>query len=179
MISNETRSGLKERLGREMRAFAWIFLYIFLFLAALAAYRSILLGEGGAGTWPLIHCAIEAFVLAKVMLIGNALKLGERFFRRRMFARTITRAVAFTIFALIFSALEELVTGMLRGKAFDELWRELSSVGPKLILARAVVLFIFFVPLFAIWEIGRALGEGKLHAMFFELPEAKPAEGAR
>ncbi|MBX3390503.1 MAG: hypothetical protein KF691_13725 [Phycisphaeraceae bacterium] len=175
MLSQESRSRVRQRLLHETRTMAWVGLYIFLFLAALAGYRAILLGEGGAGAWPLLHCAIEALVLAKVMLIGNALRLGERVFRRRMFSRTLTRAFAFTVFAMLFSALEELVMGMLRGRSFDELWQELANIGPKLIIARAVVLFIFFVPLFAIWEIGRALGDGKLHAMFFDLP----AESAR
>ena len=179
MLSQEPRTRVRKRLLHETRTMAWVGLYIFLFLAALAGYRAILLGEGGAGAWPLFHCAVEALVLAKVMVVGNALKLGERVFRRRMFARTLSRAFAFTIFALVFSALEELVVGMLRGRAFDDLWQELAGIGPNLILARAVVLFIFFVPLFALWEIGRALGDGKLHAMFFELPrEDGVREGA-
>jgi hypothetical protein len=175
MFTSETKARLKHKLWQETNKMLWLSLYLFAFLAALAAYRSILLGEGGAGAWPLFNCAVEALVLAKVMLIGNALKLGERFFQRRMFARTLSRAFTFTIFALTYSALEKLVTRMIRGNAFAEVWQDLANMGPKPILVRAVVLFIFFVPLFALWEIGRVLGEGKLHSMFFDLP-AKRSE---
>ncbi|MBX3380992.1 MAG: hypothetical protein KF805_12940 [Phycisphaeraceae bacterium] len=171
MASVETKTRIKERVWEETRTMLWLFAYIFLFLAALAGYRSILLGRGGAGAWPLLHCAIEAMVLAKVMVIGNMLKLGERVRQRRMFARTISRALAFTLFALMFSAAEELVMGMIRGREFADLWHDLLQLGPRLIVARGVVLFIFFVPLFAIWEIGRRLGDGKLHSMFFDLPD--------
>lgn len=175
MFTSETKARLKDKLWQETNKMLWLSLYLFAFLAALAAYRSILLGEGGAGAWPLFNCAVEALVLAKVMLIGNALKLGERFFQRRMFARTLSRAFTFTIFALAFAGLEGLVKRMIRGKAFAEVWQELANMGPKLILVRAVVLFIFFVPLFALWEIGRVLGKRKLQSMFFDLP-AKRSE---
>jgi hypothetical protein len=175
MVTSETKARLKRTLWQETEKMLWLSLYLFAFLAALAAYRSLLLGEGGAGAWPLFDCAVEALVLAKVMLIGNALKLGERFFQRRMLARTLSRAFAFTIFALAFAGLEGLVKRMIRGNAFAEVWQELANMGPKLILVRAVVLFIFFVPLFALWEIGRVLGKRKLHSMFFDLP-AKRSE---
>lgn len=176
MVTTDRKARLKETLWRETKTMLWLALYLFAFLAALAGYRAVLLGEGGAGAWPLVHCAIEALVLAKVMLIGNVLKLGERFFQRRMFARTISRAFAFMLFALVFSGAEELVMGMLRGRAVSDLWNELAAFGPRLILARGVVLFIFFIPLFALWEIARELGEGKLHAMFFEARKADRPE---
>jgi hypothetical protein len=36
------------------------------------------------------------------------------------------------------------------------------------IAARVLVMFIAFVPMFAIWEIDNLLGEGKLFELFFE-----------
>lgn len=171
MLSHETRARIRTKLLHETRVMLWLGLYIFAFLAALAAYRAIQLGEGGAGAWPLLHCFIEAFVLAKVMIVGNALGLGERVFRRRLFAKTLSRAFAFAVFAVLFSAFEELVLGYFRGQTTAGWWKEMADLGPRLILARGVVLFIFFIPLFALWEIGRALGEDKLHALFFHLPE--------
>lgn len=177
MVTPERKAALKHKLWQETKIMLWLTLYLFAFLAALAGYRAILLGEVGPGPWPLVHCAIEALVLAKVMLIGKALRLGERSFQQRMWLRTLSRAMAFTIFALIFSGLEELVMGMIRGKAAGDIWQELVQLGPKLVLARGLVLFIFFIPLFALWEIGRALGEGKLHAMFFDASK-NPVGGA-
>jgi len=171
MSPHETKRSLKQKIWNETKTMLWLALYLFAFLAALAGYRAVLLGKGGAGAWPLFHCAIEALVLAKVLLIGNAIKIGERFFQRRMFARTISRALAFAAFALVFSAIEELVTGMFRGRSFDELWQEMVNIGPRLLIARGMVLFIFFIPLFALWEISRALGEGKLYSMFIEARE--------
>lgn len=174
MPTPESKASLKHKLWHETKTMLWLSLYLFAFLAALAGYRAILLGESGPGPWPLVHCVIEAFVLAKVMLIGNALKLGERSFRNRMWLRTLSRAMAFAIFALFFSAIEELVMGMIRGKAAADLWQELVQIGPLLIFARGLVLFIFFIPLFALWEIARALGENKLHALFFASSENTP-----
>lgn len=172
MLSPQAKATIKHRAWIETRTMLWVGLYLFLFLAALAAYRAILLGGSNLGGWPLVHCAIEALVLAKVMVVGNMLRLGERYFQKRMFARTVSRAFAFTLFAMAFSGTEELVMGMIRGRAASEIWQEMVALGLKVVVARGVVMFIVFLPLFAIWEIGRALGEGKLHAMFFEARKA-------
>jgi len=40
-------------------------------------------------------------------------------------------------------------------------------VGDALALARTVVMIVTFVPFFALWEIGRVLGHGKLAGLFF------------
>jgi len=170
VVTTDRKARLKEALWRETKTMLWLALYLFAFLAALAGYRAVLLGEGGAGAWPLFHCAVEALVLAKVMLIGNALKLGERFFQRRVISKIVGRALAFAAFALLFSACEELATGWLRGRTSAEMWHELQNFGLRLILARGVVLFIFFIPLFLLWEISRALGEGKLLALVLAPP---------
>ena len=178
MVKPETKARIKHVLWEETVKMLWLGLYLFAFLAALAGYRAVLLGEGGAGAWPLFHAAVEALVLAKVMLIGNALKIGERFFQKRMFARVISRSLAFAIFALLFSAAEEVVTGWFRGRSFDEMWRMLVQMGPNLILARGVVLFVFFIPLMALWGIARALGGGELRAMFFDASDqSSPKRG--
>ncbi len=172
MHGNESPKSIRVRLWEETRLMLWVFLYIFLFLAALAAYRAVLLGAKGAPLSAIVQCFIEAMVLAKVMVIGNALRLGDRLRLRRRALRVVLRAATFAIFALLFAGVEELAKGLYHGKSTSEILQELRSIGPELILARAVVLFVFFLPLFLIWEVCRVLGEAKAIVIFFSPKEA-------
>lgn len=168
----ESPKSIRVRLWEETRLMLWVFLYIFLFLAALAAYRAVLLGAKGAPFTAILQCFIEAMVIAKVMVIGNALKLGDRLRLRRRALRVVFRAAAFTVFTLLFSGAEELAKGLYHGQAVSQVLDELRAIGPQLVLARAVVLFIFFLPLFLIWEACRVLGEAKAIVIFFAAEEA-------
>lgn len=172
MHAAESPKSLRVRLWEETRLMLWVFLYIFLFLAALAAYRAVLLGAKGAPLSTILQCFIEAMVIAKVMVIGNALKLGDRFHLRRRSLRVLLRAASFTIFTLLFSGVEEWVKGLYHGQSTSQILQDLRALGPQLVLARAVVLFIFFLPLFLIWEVCRILGEAKAIVLFFAAEEA-------
>ncbi len=167
MHTAESPKSIRVRLWEETRLMLWVFLYVFLFLAALAAYRAVLLGAKGAPLTAILQCFIEAMVLAKVMVIGNALRLGDRLRLRRRALRVILRAAAFTVFALLFAGVEELAKGLYHGHSVTQTLEELRALGPELVLARAVVLFVFFLPLFLIWEVCRVLGEAKAIVIFF------------
>ncbi len=167
MVSAETKSRVKHVAIEETKKMLWIAFYLFMVLLALAAYRAILEGRDGVGIYPVIHCLVQALVLAKVILIGNAMHIGDLYKHRLLAVTTPVKAMAFAIFSMIFSALEELVTGLFRGEAFSALMHEAANANPRLLLARGVVLFVFFVPLFALWAISKELGDRKLYTMFF------------
>ncbi|MGH7244193.1 MAG: hypothetical protein ACREJD_12335 [Phycisphaerales bacterium] len=173
MPSPEITRRIKHKLWEETVVMLWLFLYLFLFLAGLAGYRATLLGKDGTGAWPLFHCAIEAMVLAKVMVIGNALRLGERVYHPRMIVRVLYRSVAFGVFALVVSGLEELARGLWNGEAFSDLIHQALEVNPRLLAARMIVQVVFFLPLFAIWAVSRKLGPSTLRTMFFETEPAQ------
>ncbi|HZZ81294.1 MAG TPA: hypothetical protein VFE62_22515, partial [Gemmataceae bacterium] len=57
--------------------------------------------------------------------------------------------------------------GWWHGKTAGAVVHEFLDQGPWEILIRVFVKFLAFLPLFAVWEIGRALGDGKLFELFF------------
>ena len=56
MHGNESPKSIRVRLWEEARLMLWVFLYIFLVLAALAAYRAVLLGAKGAPLSAIVQC---------------------------------------------------------------------------------------------------------------------------
>jgi hypothetical protein len=155
-----------------------LFLYLFLLLSAFTAYRSLILAEYDFSY--LFHYGanlIEALVLAKVISLGRFLRLGDRFRDRALIVPTIYKTVCFSIFAIVFSIVEETVMGWLHGKAISAVLQEMFSQTIWGILAKVLVLFMALAPLFAIWETGRVVGENTLFSWFFKRYAATDAEG--
>ena len=125
----------------------------------MAEYRISYLNYGVA--------IIEALVLAKVILMGNALGLSRGLEDKPLIFPTLYKAVVFSLFVGIFGVLEHMIGGLLHGKGLAGGFQELMSEGRYELLARCMVTFFAFIPFFAFQELGQVLGEGKLGALFF------------
>ena len=59
---------------------------------------------------------IKALILAKVILIGDALRLGRRLEHKRLIYPTLLKTVLFSLFVGVFTILEEMIKGLLKGQ---------------------------------------------------------------
>jgi len=73
------RAHLKEKAIEEFKAYWIITLYLAVFFSALTNYRRLVLAEYGVTYIHFGFALIEAMIIAKVILIGQALGLGRRF----------------------------------------------------------------------------------------------------
>jgi hypothetical protein len=167
-METQTKSAnLKQVALHELRAFLMISLYLFLFLGVFAIYRRLLMDQYKLNYVRMGYVAIEAMVLAKVIMIGNWLRLGERARRGPLIFATLGRTLAFTLFAMVFGVLERGVMGLFDGKNLEAIGREIVDQDRYEILGRLLVTFFTFIPFFAIWEIGNVVGPDKLRGLFF------------
>lgn len=164
---SEKKPGMKARLLEEMKTMLYLFVYLSLLLGAFTTYRRLVLAEYGIGYLQYGYTLIEALVLAKVIVFGRLLRLGERFDDRPLIVPTLYKTLWFSVLILAFSVLEHLIAGWLRGKATGAIIHELLDEGGWAILARTLVKLLALLPLLAVWEIGRVLGEGRLLELFF------------
>ena len=70
--------GIARRTIHEFKRFAFIFLYLYITLGAILLMKAAVLQAHGIDFFPWGLAAIKAAVLAKFILIGHALKLGDR-----------------------------------------------------------------------------------------------------
>lgn len=170
---------MKQKLIAEVKKMAAIALYLSIFLGGLTAYKRMLLAEVGISYFEYGYALVESLVLAKVVLIGDFLRLGERFRNKPLFAVTLHKAFSFSLLALVFSFLEHFIIGLLKGKGIEADFYGIISHSKGELTARTIIMFAAFVPLFAIWEANRALGKGKLFEIFFKRrPAQSPASTA-
>ena len=77
-MASEHQATLKEKVVEELRMFWVLFVYLAFMLSALLTYRRLVLREVDVSYLHYGFALIEAAIIAKVMLIGQAVGLGKR-----------------------------------------------------------------------------------------------------
>ncbi|MGL4543619.1 MAG: hypothetical protein ACRCUI_14035, partial [Polymorphobacter sp.] len=76
----------KAKLKHELTALWWAFLYLFIMFGMLRLYGDVLLEKNNIADIKYGTAAINALIFAKVILIGDWMRLGERGGERTMMA---------------------------------------------------------------------------------------------
>ena len=161
------QASLKEKAIEELKQFWIIALYLAVFLTGFTFYRRMVLAEFGVTYLHYGIGLIEALVIAKVVMIGRALGLGNAPDRAPLILSVLYKALLFAVLTILFGVLEHVIDGLIHKDDWATITRKLFAVGTHELFARMVMLFISFVPFFAFWEIGEAIGRKKLIEMFF------------
>jgi len=167
---NEVRTrqvNLKQKVVHEVIEYWVDFSYIAFFLVAFTWYRRLVLAEYHVQYTHYWFPLVEAAVLAKVVMIGDILRLGRRMQHRRLIISTLYRTVVFTLWIAAFNILEATVHGLLHRQGFMGGIEELANKDWHEWVAGCVVAFVAFIPFFAFKELDLVVGEGKLLALLF------------
>ena len=167
MPSHMASSSLKEKAIEEFRMFWVIAIYLAVMLSAFTWYRRFILSESGISYFHYSSSIITALILAKVILIGQALGLGRRYEGSTLILSVLFKALVFAVFIAIFGMLEHLIEGLVHRETWDQIAHSLVSAGRGEILARTVMMIVTLIPFFAFWETDRVLGNHKLFGLFF------------
>lgn len=168
MDEAKQKIGWKQKLRREFVRY-WINVVDSAFFFGLFAwYRRLVLAEYQIQYLKYGVAIVEALVLAKVVLIGDALGMGKKLFKYKpLIYPTLYNAFAFTLLVAAFALLECMVRAVLEGKGPFEGLAELRQRGGYELLGRCLVSFCAFIPFFAFKELAKTMGEGKLGKLFF------------
>jgi|SRR5208337_2540152 len=166
--ANTKKAAWKSKAISEMTEFYIIAMYLAFFFGLFTWYRRLILAEYKISYLHYGTAVIKALVLAKVIMIGRALRLGRRWLKDPpLIWPIIFQSVVFTIFVGIFGVAESTIIGLLHGQGIAAGFDEFMSAGTLELLARCMVIFVAFIPFFAFYELERVLGEGTLEKLFF------------
>jgi hypothetical protein len=165
--ASKKKAGWKRKVLHEMIEYYINFIYLAVFLGLFTWYRRLILAEYQISYVNYGVTLIEALVLAKVIMIGDVLRLGRGFEEKPLIFPTIYKTVVFSVWVWLFNVVEHTVRGLLRGEGLAGGIEEIVGRGKYELLARCMVIFFAFIPFFAFRELGQLLGEGKLREMFF------------
>ncbi len=164
--ANTKRAGWKSKAIHEMTEFYIYALYLALFFCSFTWYRRLILTEYQISYFHYGVGIIEGLVLAKVVMVGRALHLGERFKGYPLILPILYKAIVFSVFVGIFDVVESTITGLLHGKGIAAGFDGLMGTGGDELLAKCLVTFVAFIPFFT-FDALDLLGEGKLLKLVF------------
>ncbi|MGA3113881.1 MAG: hypothetical protein ABSF90_05530 [Syntrophobacteraceae bacterium] len=165
--ANTKSAGWKSKAIHEMVEYYIVFMYLAVFFGLFTWYRRLVLAEYRISYLHYGVAVIQALVLAKVILVGRALRLGQRLKDHPLILPTIYKAIVFSIFVAIFGVAEHTIMGLLHGEGIAGGCEELMRAGKDELLARCMIMFVAFIPFFTFEELERVLGEGKLRKLLF------------
>jgi hypothetical protein len=170
---DKKKANLKKKIVDEFTEY-WINVaYLAIVFASFTQYRRLILAAHDITYTNYWVALIEALILAKVVMIGDVLRLGRHLEHKPLIYSTLLKTVVFTIFVAAFTLLEHVIKGLWKGEAFVEQFGNFLGKGFHELLAGCLVIFVAFIPFFAFRELGRVLGEGKIRTLFFRRRDDK------
>jgi hypothetical protein len=152
---------LVDGAAREARKFLVIFLYLWVLFGLFALHKSILLPDEGV-IYGQGFALVNAFVLAKVMLVGDHLHVGESFETRPLIYPVLFKSAVFAIILVCFDLIEEVVVGTFRGKTVSESIDSIGGGTLEGLLSVGVIMFVVLIPFFAFREMTKVIGNREM-----------------
>ncbi|MGA8408227.1 MAG: hypothetical protein WB680_13700 [Candidatus Acidiferrales bacterium] len=170
---NPKKASLKQKAEHELQEFFGIFLYLAFFFCAFATYSMLLLNQFHVSYFVFGTALINALVVAKVILIGEYAHLGTKHETKPLLQSALYKAFLFSLLVFAFHVVEEMIKRRWHGETLMSAAHEIRI---NELLARSVVIFCTFLPLFAFRELRRVMGEDKFRSLFLHSGTMTKAE---
>jgi hypothetical protein len=171
MTFKRARANFRRRLLHGAKRLLWMFVYLWVLFALFALHESIVLAKHQI-TYELYGFAfINAWVLAKVMLVADDLNLGANWFERHpLIYRILTRALLFAVAFMMVHVVEGMLVGLWQGKTLTGSMPEVSGGNIAELASMGVILTVALIPFFVFKAIDKALGVGTLRTLLLARP---------
>ncbi len=165
---------LQQRASVEFRRFLFIFFYLWIVFGLLSIHKTLVLSQHRLDTEEHAFAVINAFVFAKVLLVGEQLRLGSRFARKPLIYPILYKCLVFTVVLLSFHIVESILLGVWHGNTIAGSLPPLIGWNAKGLLAVGVMCFILLLPFFSFREVSRVIGPGELQALLLRPRNSDP-----
>ncbi len=150
----------------ELKAYWIIVLYLSIFFGVFTTFQRLMLAQHGIEYGEYGIGIIKALVLGKVILIAEKLGVGGRFRGKPLSIPTLWDTLIFTLCVALFHFAEVAIKHLIHAGTTG-LAAAVTSELDYAFVAHALVVFFAFIPFFAVRELTRVMGEGKLSQLFF------------
>ena len=145
-------ASLAHKAVEEIKTMLALAAYLYVGLGALLLERTALLHAEGVSYVAWGGAAVKALVLAKFMLLGHALHLGERYRHKPLIWPTLHMGLMFLILLLILTTIEELVVGLIEHRPVAESLTHIAGPTFFIVLGNLVLMFLILLPYLRVQE---------------------------
>jgi hypothetical protein len=162
---NGHKPDLKERAVHQLKEFLAMFIYLWVLLTLFVINQSVVLAREHHNYQAHFFAFVNALILAKVLLIGEDLHLGNRFRGKPLVYSILYKCLVFTIFFIAVHILERVIGGVWSGRTIAQSFPDIGSGSLKEILSLGATVFVALIPFFAFREISRVIGPSELWSL--------------
>jgi hypothetical protein len=163
-----TASRIAAKAVEETRRLLVMFFYLWVLFSLFVLQDRIVLRQHGIGFTFQGFAIINAFVLAKVMLVIENFDVARWLRGRPLITAILFEALILTILFLCFHFLEHIVIGVFKGETLVDSLPPIAGGGFLGLVSVAGIMFVALIPYFAFKHVGRALGPGRLQALLLK-----------
>jgi hypothetical protein len=165
---DETRSHkLKVRAISGGKTYFGIFLYLYVVFALFNMHEYIVLAQHGIDFTHYGFAAVNAFVMAKVLLIGEELHFGEYVEDRPLIYPILLSSLLFGILLIAFHIVEHVIVGLWHGQTMVEAIPSFGGGGLTGIVMVGTIISVTLIPFFALRYVRRVIGAPELYTLLF------------
>ena len=165
-VEQQAPDSLKRRAAREFRSYIAIAAYLYVCFGAVLLYKAAVLQAHGVAYAPYGLAAIKALIMAKFMVVGHALHVGEAFGNKPLIYPVLFRSFVFLFMLLGLSVIEELIRGAIADRSLSESLAGFAGGTVLQVIATALLMWLCLLPYFAFRQLAEVLGEDRLRRMF-------------
>jgi hypothetical protein len=153
--------------------FGIMFLYLLVVFTLFQLHEYIVLSQHSIEYTRYGFAIINAFVLAKVMLVADEMKLGESSSDRPLIYPIMVRSVLFALVFIAFDFIEKTIEGLIKGRALLDSIPTLAGgfVGSVMFVG---IMTVMMIPFFAFVEVSKLLGPGALQRLLLKGERPSP-----
>jgi hypothetical protein len=171
MISDQQKQKAKEKAVTELKRYAIIVIYLWLLFSMFEVHRAMVLRQVGQSSVSVLQigfAAINALIIGKIILIGEALHVGEGRVQKRPISSALFKSAMFALLVLGFEIVEAVIEGLIHGKSMVASIPRLGGGGLEGKVLYGVIAFVVLIPFFLFREVGQAIGEDKLDSLMLK-----------
>jgi hypothetical protein len=165
---------LHQRAVREAKEFAILTAYLYVALGAVIVMKTAVLRSYGIDSFYWGIAIIKALLLAKFILLGRAMKIGERFKDRALIWPTLNKSLAFLVLLVVLTVIEEAIVALVHHESIAAALGDMFGAQLEVTAAGILIVWLVLIPYCAFSVLDEALGDGRLARMF--LVAREPAE---
>ena len=150
---------LGERARHELLQYLIVSSYLYVCFGVILLYKASILHSQGIHYAPFGLAIVKALILGKFILIGLALKVGERVAPSRILFDILFKSLVFLLVVIVLSIIEEICVGLFHGRAVHDALAGLAGGTLPEALATSLLLLLVLIPYFAFREFAHGLSE--------------------
>lgn len=165
-----TAPTITQRAIREFRSFLVLFLYLWVLFGLFVLNEAIIARQHGIEVTLQGIALLNAFVLAKVMLVIEKLELARWLRGMPSIVTILYEAAVCAVLFLCFHFVERLVVETLKGSSASAGDVSVGGGGLLGVLIVGVILFVSLLPFFAFKNVTIAIGDERMRQILFGRP---------